>query len=263
MLNTGFLPRAAAVATVAALAVAAAPASAAQDVRPYQLPGVDNTTEVFPIDDDRIQVAVDPVDVEAGTVGITIQNNTTETLTCEGRDGAAAGTVTPAAITARAVDFYEKYPNAEPADFEVGLTGKGLIAGSVNGLAPDLQFGLGSAAGLLPGSAAELYNSEWGALAEIGGQFSQARLAGQVGYTSSQVTLSPRQATPFTVSLEHTSRGERQEFQAGFFVTCLLDSQRYVFHGFEGETRPVIEAPDQGLGSLGSAGSIGADSLGS
>ena len=263
MLNTGFLPRTAAVAAAAALAITAAPASSAQDIRPYQLPGVDNTTEVFPIDDDRIQVAVDPVDVEAGTVGVTIQNNTAESLTCQGREGATAGALTPAEVTARAVDFYEKYPNTELADFEVGLTGKGIIAGSVNGLAPDLQFDLGSATALLPGSAAELYNSEWGALSEIGGQFSQARLAGQVGYTPNQVTLPARQATPFTVPLEHTSQGDREDFQAGFFMTCVLDNQRYVFHGFEGDVRPVIDAPDQGLGSLGSAGSIGADSLGS
>ena len=251
------------VTAVAAMAVAAAPTVSAQDVRPYQLPGVDNTTEVFPIDDDRIQVAVDPVDVEAGTVGVTIQNNTTAAISCQGREGAAAGTLTPAEVTARAVDFYEQYPNTELADFKVGLTGTGIVSGSINAIAPDLQFDLGSAAALLPGSAAELYNSEWGALAEIGEKFSQARLAGQVGYTPNAVTLPAQQATPFTVDLEHTSQGEREDFQAGFFMTCVLDNQRYVFHGFEGDVRPVIDAPDQGLGSLGSAGSIGADSLGS
>lgn len=259
----GSLYRTTVVAAAAAVVVAAAPAVSAQDVRPYQLPGVDNTTEVLPIDDDRIQVAVDPVDVGAGTVGVTIQNNTAENITCQGRDGAAAGALTPAEVTARAVDFYERYPNTELADFEVGLAGTGIIAGSVNGLAPDLQFDLGSAAGLLPGSAAGLYNTEWAALAEIGGQFSQGRLDGQVGYTPNEVTLPARQATPFTVPLEHTSQGERADFQAGFFMTCALDSQRYVFHGFEGDVRPVIDAPDSGLGSLGSAGSIGADSLGS
>lgn len=241
---------------------AAAAVLATASVASAQLPGVDNTTMVFPVDDQRIQIAVEPADIENGTVAVTVQNNTSQAITCQGREGAAAGAATPATITARSVDFYENFPHSEIADLEVGIQAPSAVSGSIN--LDDLSFNLGSIQALIPGSAAGMYDPEWGALGEIGGEFSQARRDGHVGYTGNTLTLPANQATPMTINLGHTSRGERQEFQAGFFMTCEFEGQRYVFYGYEGDVEPVLEDDEAATGSLGSlgAGSLNADSLG-
>lgn len=230
----------------AALVLAAAPVASAQ-IQPMQLPGVDSTTEVFPVDNTDIQVQVDSPDQENGTVGVSLINNTDADVTCTGIDGAAAGTVTTAPLVAKAVDFYAQHPHGDLSDLTIEFTG--AIAGSFD----DVAFDLGSVVGLFPGSVAEVMNSEWAALAEIGEGFSQARLDGHFGETGNSFDIPAEDGTELSIDLEHTSQGEREEFQAGFFMTCELDDQRYVFHGFDGDA-PV--SGGNGSGSLDS-GSLG------
>lgn len=237
--------------------IAAAAVVATASMAGAQLPGVDNTTMVFPIDDERIQISVDPADVDAGTVRVSIQNNTAQNVNCQGRDGAAAGAVTPADITAKSVDFYAKYPHSDLAELQVGIDIDGF-ASSLSNLLPQLAFDLGSVQGLLPGSVAGYYDEEWGALAEIGEAYSEARLAGQVGLTANSLSLPAGNTTVVTVPLGHTSIGDREAFQAGFFMTCELGGQRYVFHGYDGDA-PQAEGTDEA--DTGSLGGLNAGSL--
>lgn len=239
--------RSAAFGIAAAFVVAAAPAASAQ------LPGVDNNTQVFPVDDTRILIAVDEPDLEAGTVGVTVQNNTEQALTCTGIDEGQAGTVTTAEVAAKSVEFYRQFPNSELSPIDIDLTVPSLLSGSVGDLGDDLAIDVGSIAGMIPGSAAGLAYPEQGALAEIGGDFNQARLNGQYGPMGQTLTIPAETGEPFTVELGPTSRGERQAFQAAVVLTCEFNGQRYVFHGYEGGEPP---AGDTGSGSL-SAGSLG------
>lgn len=234
----------------AALVVAAAPAASAQ-IQPMQLPGVDSTTQVFPIDSDDISVAVASRDADNGSVDVTVTNNTEEALQCSGLDDAAAGTVAPAALVAKAVDFYANYPHSDLSAIEISFSG---MVGSFD----DIEFDLGSAVDLFPGSIAGMINAEWGALADLGSDFSQARLDGHIGETENSFDIPAEDSTEMNVALGQTSGGDRQDFDAGFYMTCELDDQRYVFHGFEnGET------PNTGSSQGSLTGSLGTDSLGS
>lgn len=239
--------RFAAFSIAAALAVATAPVASAQ------LPGVDNNTQVFPVDDTRILIAVDEPELEAGTVGVTVQNNTDQALTCTGINGGQAGAVTTAEIAAKSVDFYAEFPNSDLSPIDIDLDVPSLLAGSVGDLGDDLAIDLGSIVGMVPGSAAGLVYPEQGALADIGGDFSQARLGGQYGPMGQSLSIPAQTAQPYTVELGQTSRGERQEFQAAAVLTCELNGQRYIFHGYQGGEPP---AGGGGSGSL-SAGSLG------
>ena len=240
--------RFAALGIAAAFVVGTAPAAAAQ------LPGVDNNTRVFPIDDTRILIAVDEPDVEAGTVGVTVQNNTDQALTCTGiREGQQAGTVTTAEIAARSVEFYRQFPDSDRSPIDIDVRVPSLLSNSVGDLGDDLTIDVGSIAGLVPGSAAGLVYPEQGALQDIGGDFTQARLRGQYGPMGQTLTIPAQTAQPYTVELGPTSRGERPGFQAGVVLTCQFNGQRYIFHGYQGGEPPVVDA---GSGSL-SAGSIG------
>lgn len=234
----------------AALVVAAAPAASA-DIQPMQLPGVDSTTEVFPIDSGDISVGVASPDIDNGTVEVTVTNNTEEALQCTGMDGASAGTVAPAALVAKAVDFYATFPHGDLSDIEISFSG---AVGSFD----DIEFDLGSAVGLFPGSVAGMINSEWGALADLGADFNQARLVGHIGETGNSFEIPAEESTELNVALGQTSSGERQDFHAGFYMTCELDDQRYVFHGFEND-----DAPSTGSSQGSLTGSLGTDSLGS
>lgn len=239
--------RFAAFSIAAALAVATAPAASAQ------LPGVDNNTQVFPVDDDRISIAVDEPDLGAGTVGVTVQNNTDQALTCTGINGGHAGTVTTAEIAAKSVDFYTEFPNSELSPIDVEVDVPSLIAGSVGDIAGDFAIDLGSIVGLVPGSAAGLVYPEQGALADIGGDFAQSRLDGHYGPMGQSLAVPAQTAQPFTVELGQTSRGERQDFHAAVVLTCELDGQRYIFHGYQGE--PPVRTGGSGSLSAGSLGS--------
>ena len=231
--------RAVAVGAAAAATAAAVPFAAAQ------IPGDNPRSWVFPVDDTRIQMAVDAPDLETGRVNVTIQNNSAQNLTCEGLDGESAAAVT-SAVVARSVDFYTQYPHSELADLNINAR---VLFTTINE-----DIALGSVVGLVPGSAATMVNPEWGALNEVGGAFSAARLAGQYGAMSTSITVPARTAQQYSVQLEHPSAGTWQDFQSGVFATCVIDGQRYVFHAYEGDERPDLAAIDDSTGSLGSAG---------
>ncbi|GAA3511443.1 hypothetical protein [Dietzia aurantiaca] len=238
---------------LAALGIAAATAVAVAPIASAQLPGVDNNTQVFPVDDERILIAVDEPDLEAGTVGVTVQNNTAQALACTGIDGGQAGAVTTAEVAAKSVDFYARFPNSTLSPIDVEVDVPGAIAGSVGDLGDGFQIDLGSITGMIPGSAAGLVNEEWGALGEISGDFTQSRLNGQYGAMGASLSIPALTAQPYTVELGQTSRGERPAFQAAVVLTCVLGGQRYIFHGYNGDA-PVLETSTGSLsgGSLGS-----------
>ena len=73
--------------TVAALAAAAVMATGVGSAA-AQIPGETRVTEVFPVDDQRVQLAIDGPNLTDGTVSGSIQNNTDSPLSCKGnRDG--------------------------------------------------------------------------------------------------------------------------------------------------------------------------------
>lgn len=236
----GTIARAAVLGVAAAAAVAAVPFAAAQ------IPGDNPRSWVFPVDDARIQMAVGAADLETGQVNVTIQNNTEQNLTCKGLDDASAATVTTAEVVARSVDFYTQYPHSEMADLNVHAS---VFVTTINENIP-----LGSVVDMAPGSAAGLVNPEWGALGQVGGAFSAARLAGQYGPMSNSITVPAQSAEQRSVQLQRPSSGTWQEFQTGIFATCEIDGQRYVFHAYEDDQRPDLAATSESTGSLGSAG---------
>ena len=111
--------------------------------------------------------------------------------------------MTSAEVVARSVDFYTQYPHSELADLNINAR---VLFTTINE-----DIALGSVVGLVPGSAATMVNPEWGALNEVGGAFSAARLAGQYGAMSTSITVPARTAQQYSVQLEHPSAG-----------TCLL-----------------------------------------
>lgn len=207
-------------AAVAAVAVAATGAGAAA----ADIPGEYRVTEVFPVDDQRIQLAIDGPNLANGTVSGSVQNNTGSPLTCKGIAGGPAGTVVPDHIVARSVDFYAQFPYSPLAPLVIGVDGPGF---------DDQQFELGSVAALAPGSLAEMLWPDLAALQVISSSYDEARLGGHVGTTGTSMTVPARESEPFTVQLGNPSAGGWQDFNTGIMLTCVLEEQRYVFHGYE------------------------------
>ncbi|WP_430332899.1 hypothetical protein [Rhodococcus sp. ACT016] len=224
---------------VTALAAAAALATGA-GVASAQIPGETRPTTVFPVDDHRIQLAVDGPNVSTGTVSGSIQNNTDSNLTCTGLDGGPAGTVTRDTIVARSVDFHAEFPYSPLAPMDITVQG-----------GDSQQFGLGSAAGAA-GSMAGLLWPDLAALNVISAEYDEARLAGQVGKMATSVTIPARTSQPFTVNLDRASVGGWTDFSTGVFLTCVLDGQRYVFHGYENGRPAHLPEADGGTRFLGS-----------
>ncbi|QCQ91030.1 hypothetical protein [Rhodococcus sp. SGAir0479] len=226
---------------VTALAAAAAVAAGA-GVASAQIPGETRVTTVFPVDDHRIQLAVDGPNLSTGTVSGSIQNNTDSNLTCTGLDGGPAGTVTRDTIVARSVDFHARFPYSPLAPLRIGAQGPGVS---------DSEFGLGSLAGAA-GSLAGMLWPDLAALEPITAEYDQARLAGQVGKMATSVTVPARTSQPFTVNLDRPSAGTRTDFGTGVFLTCVLDGQRYVFHGYENGRPADLPEADGNTRFLGS-----------
>lgn len=230
-------------ARIAALGLAAAFVAAAAPAANAQIPGDNPRTTVYPVDSNQIQIVVDPVDLEAGTVRVVVQNNTTSNLSCTGIDGGPAATVTTAEVVARSVDYFTQYPLSELADLTLNLPSQ---AGGA------MPIGLGSAQ-VQAGSAAEFLNPEWDALGQSGAALEQARLAGHYGVMGTNITIPATSAFDRTVRLDHPSSGQRADFQTGVFMTCTVSGQRYAFHAYEGGVKPDYSTNDS-TGSLGSAG---------
>lgn len=212
---------------VAAAAVAAvAVAASGMGVANADIPGETRYAEVFPVDDQRVQIAIGGPDLSTGVVTANIQNNTDSALTCTGVAGGPAGTVTPDHIVARSVDFYAQYPYSPLAPLVINVQAPGALGG------PQV-FELGSVAGLVPGSLAELVWPDLAALGVIGGVYDDARIRGQVGTTAASITVPARTSEPINVQLQQASAGGWQDFNTGMMLTCVLEGQRYVFHGYE------------------------------
>lgn len=230
-------------ARLAALGVAAAFVAATAPAASAQIPGDNPRTTVYPVDSTQIQIVVDPVDLETGTVRVVVQNNTASELNCTGIGGGPAATVTNAEVVARSVDYFTQYPLSELADLTLNLPSQ---AGGA------MPISLGSVQ-VQAGSAAEFMNPEWDALGRNGAALEQARLAGHYGVMGTTITISPSSGFERTVRLDHPSAGQRADFQTGVFMTCTVSGQRYAFHAYEGGVKPVY-ATNESTGSLGSAG---------
>lgn len=223
----------------AAAALAAAAAFATGGVASAQIPGENRSTQVFPVDDRRIQLAISGPDTAAGTVSGSIQNNTDSNLNCTGIDGSPAGTVTRDTIVARSVDFYARFPYSPLEPFTLGVQGPGF---------DDQTFDLGSAVGAAPASLADMLWPDLAAIAPISQSYDEARLAGQAVPIGDTISVPARTSQPFTVQLPRPSAGGWQDFSTGVFVTCVLDGQRYVFHGYENGRPAVIPDPTGNAG---------------
>ncbi|PTM87429.1 hypothetical protein C8N39_105261 [Dietzia psychralcaliphila] len=231
---------AAATTAVAIVMAAAAPASA-------NLPGVDPGTNVVIVDSTLIQVAVDAPNLTAGTVGVSLQNNTTSQITCNGIRGtdtgttSRAGTVTTDEIVARTVDYYATYPHA----FDPGMT---IPVGSNGTNIITIGADLGSITGLIPGSAAGSLRSEFGAAGRLSEMYTSARLDGLVGVIES-ITLPASSGTTRTVALNDPASGPRPaDFRPGALFACQISGQDFLFSGYFGDATPTIP-----LGSITSS----------
>ncbi|MCD2261516.1 hypothetical protein K3888_02265 [Dietzia aurantiaca] len=225
----------------AALGLAAAFVVAAAPMSNAQIPGNNPRTTVFPVDDQRVEIVVDALNEENGTVRVAVQNNTSSNISCTGLDGGPAATVTTAEVVARSVDFYTQYPQSTIADLILQIPQIG-----------NQTIPLGSVQAQL-GSAGEFMNPEWGALTESGEALEAARLAGHYGVMASPLAIPAEQAIERVVRLDHPVEGQRADFQTGVFLTCALGGQRYAFHAYEGGIKPAY-GTDGSTGSLGSAG---------
>lgn len=240
----------------AAAVLASAAVIGTGGVASAQIPGQNVPAQVFPVDDTSIQLAVNSPNIETGAVSITIQNNTDSALTCTGIGGGPAATVTRDEIVALGVDHWARYPYApfQDLEFDLQMPDLGSISLPIPDLPPQLEIGLGSVTGLLPGSAGDLFWPEVGYAAEIGSAYGEARRAGQVAVLGDSFTVPANTSQTVTGQLGALSQGERQDFSAGAIATCVVDGQRYIFAGYE-NGRPDI-ARDSANGSL-SAGSLG------
>lgn len=155
------------------------------------------------------------------------------------------------------VDHWARYPYApfQDLEFDLQVPGDlGSISLPIPDLPPEVNIGLGSVTGMLPGSLGDLFWPEVGYAAEIGSAYGQARRAGQVAVLGDSFTVPASTSQTVTGQLGPLSQGERQDFSAGAIATCVVDGQRYIFAGYE-NGRPDI-GRDSGSGSL-SAGSLG------
>lgn len=227
---------------VTALAIVGSGATAAA-----QLPGVDLGANVVIVDSTMIQVAVNTPNLSAGTVGVSLQNNTTSAITCNGIRGSdpgattRAGTITTAEIVARTVDYYGKYPHAHDPHIAVPV-------GSNGNAIMNVDVDLGSVTTLLPGSATASLRPEFGATGRLSEMYTSARLDGLVGPVGS-VSLPPSSGTTLTVALNEPAAGPRPaDFRAGAVFGCQISGQDYLFSGYSGDATPTIP-----LGSITSS----------
>lgn len=233
------LGRLAAAAAIASVAGSGAVASA-------QLPGVTPGKSVVVVDDTTVQIAVDAPDLTAGTVGVSLQNNSATPITCNGMRGETSGsmtrggTVTTAEIVARTVDYYadhlHTYDNVLPVSVGSGATNMAI------------NVGLGSVTDLIPGSLTGGLRPEFGEAGRLGELYTEARLNGLVGKVSS-VVIPGRSGTTLSVALDHSSTGERPaDFRPAAVFACQRGGQDYLYSGYFGENTPSIP-----LGSISSA----------
>lgn len=229
---------------VAAIAVLSVAGSGA--VANAQLPGVTPGKSVVVVDDTTIQVAVDAPNLTAGTVGVSLQNNSATAITCDGMKGEISGTmtrggtVTTAEIVARTVDYYADHLHAYDGVLPVNVG-----SGTIN---QKMLVGLGSVTDLVPGSLTGGLRPEFGEAGRLGELYTEARLNGLVGPVTS-VIVPGRSGTTLSVPLGHSSTGERPaDFRPAAVFACQRGGQDYLYSGYFGEDTPSIP-----LGSIASA----------
>lgn len=228
---------------MAALSVISVAGSGA--VANAQLPGVTPGKSVVVVDDTTIQVAVDAPNLTAGTVGVSLQNNSATPITCSGMRGEKSGsmtrggTVTTAEIVARTVDYYADHLHTYDGALPVNV-GSGTINQTI-------VVGLGSVTDLVPGSMTGGLRPEFGEAGRLGELYTEARLNGLVGPVTS-VSVPARSGTTITVALGHSSTGERPaDFRPAAVFACQRGGQDYLYSGYFGEDTPSIP-----LGSIAS-----------
>lgn len=230
---------------VAAVAVVSVAATSA--VASAQLPGVTPGKRVVIVDDTTIQVAVDAPNLVAGTVGVSLQNNSNATVTCSGINGdrsgtmTRAGTVTTSEIVSRTVDYYAKYLHA----FDPSLP---IYVGSGALIDMNMAAGLGSVTDLVPGSMTGGLRPEFGAAGRLGELYTEARVNGLVA-TFSSVSIPARSGITLSAQLNDPAAGPRPaNFRPGAVFGCQRGEQDYIYSGYYGDDTPSIP-----LGSISSS----------
>jgi len=212
-----------------------------------QLPGVETGRAVVIVDDTTIQVAVDAPNLSAGTVGVSLQNNSNAAITCSGIRGETsgaltrAGTVTTAEIVARTVDYYAKYLHKYDSRLPIHV-------GSGTAIDMDLTAGLGSITDLVPGSMTGGLRPEFGAAGRLAELYTEARIGGLVG-TVASVSIPARSGTTLNVPLGDPSVSPRRaDFRPGAVFGCQRGGQDYIYAGYHGDDTATIP-----LGSISSS----------
>lgn len=212
-----------------------------------QLPGVDPGKTVVIVDDTAVQVAVDSPDLTAGTVGVTVQNNTDAEIRCtgikgrkEGGPSTRAGTVTTTELVARTMSYYAKFPHSFDEVMPVILEGFGVDG-------TQIFVGTGSVTDLVPGSLMGGLRPEFGEAGRMSELYTAARVNGLVGAIDS-VTIPKRSGITLSVRLGHSSTGQRpSDFTPAAVVACERGVQSYLYAGYSGDQTPTIP-----LGSISS-----------
>ncbi|UVE95050.1 hypothetical protein [Dietzia sp. B32] len=230
-----------------AVAVAVVSASGTGATASAQLPGVTPGKSVVIVDDTTIQVAVDAPNLEAGTVGVSLQNNSDSAVTCSGIRGDRSGTMTPAGtvttseIVSRTVDYYAKYLHAFDPSLPIHVGSGALID-------MNMAAGLGSVTDLVPGSMTGGLRPEFGAAGRLGELYTEARVNGLVA-TVGSVSIPARSGITFTAQLNDAAAGLRPaNFRPGAVFGCQRGGQDYIYSGYHGEDTPSIP-----LGSISSS----------
>ncbi|WP_264885909.1 hypothetical protein [Dietzia sp. NCCP-2495] len=173
-----------------------------------------------------MSVAVAQPDVAAGRVLVTVQNNTGGQLTCGGFDGGGSIEVAPAEVISRSVDHYSRYPvYPEPKITTNNIQIVGVIT-----------VPLGSVTDMLPAAAARHIWAEQGSRSVIASKFDDARMQGQTGRHTANVSIPANSSTSVSVALAPVSQGSRQPFDAGALVGCTFGGVNYVYAGFSPDT---------------------------
>lgn len=228
-------------------AIAVIPVVTSSPVASAQLPGVETGRAVVIVDDSTLQVAVDAPNLAAGTVGVSLQNNSTSAITCSGIRGETsgtltrAGTVTTAEIVARTVDYYARYLHKYDTRLPIHV-------GSGTAIDMDLTAGLGSITDLVPGSMTGGLRPEFGAAGRLAELYTEARVNGLVG-TVGSVTVPARSGTTLSVQLGDPSVSPRRaDFRPAAVFGCQRAGQDYVYAGYHDDDSATIP-----LGSISSS----------
>lgn len=210
------------------------------------LPGVDPVkdaqTYVVVTGNTDVSVAVDTPDLAAGTVRVTLQNNTGGALSCGGFDGGATITVATAEIAARSFQHYADFPvYPDPTVIVDGIPTQDAM-----------RISLGSLTGALPSTSTTMIWPEAGNRALIGELYDAARLRGQVGRLTNTVNVPAFASTTVQVRLGQPNVSPRSaDYHAGALVGCTIRGANTVFAGYQPGT------PQQG-----GSGSLAAQTLG-